>query len=79
MTESITPHRRLSHAAYGALQSNGTYPLAATTLANGTPATVTVSGESSAYPHFAVAAGQTGTIQWGALPPAMQLTLVRTR
>jgi hypothetical protein len=63
---------------FGALQSNGAYPLM-TTLLGATPTTVSVKGGSAAYLRFAVAAGQTATIQWSTLPAAMQLTLVRTR
>jgi hypothetical protein len=63
---------------FGALQSNGAYPLATTTLGS-TPATVTVTSGSAAYLRFAVAAGQTATVQWSTLPSTVQLTLVRTR
>ena len=63
---------------YGALQSNGAYPLATTALAT-TPTTVSVSGGSAAYLRFSVAAGQTGAVQWAALPSNVQLTLIRTR
>jgi hypothetical protein len=63
---------------FGALQSNGTYPLSTTTLGS-SGATVSVSGGSAAYLRFGVAAGQTATIQWSTLPSNMQLTLIRTR
>jgi hypothetical protein len=63
---------------FGALQSNGAYPLATTTLGS-TPATVTVTSGSAAYLRFAIAAGQTATVQWSTLPSTVQLTLVRTR
>jgi len=63
---------------FGALQSNGAYPLATTTLTS-TPSAVTVSGGSAAYLRFTVAAGKTATIQWSTLPSSVQLTLVRTK
>ena len=64
---------------YGALQSNGAYPLSTTTLGSSSATTVSVSGGSAAYLRFCVAAGQTATIQWSTLPSNMQLTLIRTR
>ena len=63
---------------FGALQSNGAYPLSTTTLGT-SGATVSVTGGSAAFLRFGVAAGQTATIQWGTLPSNIQLTLVRTR
>jgi hypothetical protein len=63
---------------FGALESNGFYPLTTTSLA-GSGTTVTVTGGSAAYLRFSVAAGQTATLQWGSLPTNLQLTLVRTR
>ena len=63
---------------FGALESNGAYPLATTTLGT-SPTTVSVDGGSAAYLRFAVAAGQTATVQWSTLPSNVQLTLVRTR
>ena len=63
---------------YGALQSNGAYPLSTTALGT-SGATVNVSGGSAAFLRFGVAAGQTATIQWSTLPSTLQLTLVRTR
>jgi hypothetical protein len=63
---------------FGALESNGAYPLATTTL-SASPSTVSVSGGSATYLRFAVAAGQTATVQWSALPSNLQLTLVRTK
>jgi hypothetical protein len=63
---------------FGALQSNGGYPLATTTLGT-TPSTITVTSGSAAYLRFAVAAGQIATVQWSTLPSTVQLTLVRTR
>jgi hypothetical protein len=63
---------------FGALESTGAYPLATTTL-GASPTTVSVSGGSAAYLHFAVAAGQTATVQLSTLPSNMQLTLIRTR
>jgi hypothetical protein len=63
---------------YAALRSNGSYPLSTTALGT-SPSTVSVSGGSAAYLRFAVAAGQTATIQWNSLPSNVQLTLVRTR
>ena len=63
---------------FGALQSNGAYPLSTTTLGT-SGATVSVTGGSAAFLRFGVAAGQTATIQWGTLPSTIQLTLVRTR
>jgi hypothetical protein len=63
---------------FGALESNGAYPLATTTL-GASPTTVSVRGGSAAYLRFAVAAGQTATVQLSTLPSNMQLTLVRTR
>jgi len=63
---------------FGALESNGAYPLA-TTVLGALPTTVSVSGGSAAYLRFAVAAGQTAAVQLSALPSNVQLTLVRTR
>jgi hypothetical protein len=63
---------------FGALQSNGAYPLSTTTLGT-SGSTISVSGGSAAFLRFGVAAGQTATIQWGTLPSNVQLTLVRTR
>jgi hypothetical protein len=63
---------------FGALESNGAYPLATTTL-GASPAAVSVNGGSAAFLRFAVAAGQTATVQLSTLPSTMQLTLVRTR
>jgi hypothetical protein len=63
---------------FGALQSNGAYPLATTAL-GASPATVTVNGGSAVYLRFAVAGGQTATVTWSALPSNLQLSLVRTR
>jgi hypothetical protein len=63
---------------FGALESNGAYPLATTTL-GASPTTVSVRGGSAAYLRFAVAAGQTATVQLSTLPSNMKLTLVRTR
>ena len=63
---------------FGALQSNGAYPLATTAL-GASPASVTVNGGTAAYLRFAVAGGQTATVTWSALPSNLQLTLVRTR
>ena len=63
---------------FGALESNGAYPLVTTTL-TGSPTTLSIHGGSAAYLRFAVAAGQTGTIQLGSLPSNIQLSLVRTR
>jgi hypothetical protein len=63
---------------FGALQSNGVYPLVTTALST-TPATISVTGGSAAYLRFAVAAGQTATVQWSTLPSNVQFTLVRTR
>ena len=63
---------------FGALQSNGAYPLATTALV-APPASVTVNGGTAAYLRFAVAGGQTATVTWSALPSNLQLTLVRTR
>jgi hypothetical protein len=40
---------------------------------------VSVNGGSAAFLRFAVAAGQTATVQLSTLPSNMQLTLVRTR
>jgi hypothetical protein len=63
---------------FGALESNGAYPLATTTL--GTLASaVSVKGGSAAYLRFAVTAGQTAAVRLSGLPSSMQLTLVRTR
>jgi hypothetical protein len=64
---------------YAALQSNGAYPLATTSLSPSASTTVSVKSGSAAYLRFSVAAGQTATIQWNTLPSNMQLTLVRTR
>ena len=69
---------RNMRSIFGALQSNGAYPLSTTTLGS-SGATVSVSGGSAAYLRFGVAAGQTATIQWSTLPSNMQLTLIRTR
>jgi hypothetical protein len=63
---------------FGALQSNGAYPIATTTLGS-TPAALTVTGGSAAYLRFSVAAGSAATIQWSAVPSTVQFTLVRTR
>lgn len=63
---------------FGALQSNGSYPLVTTALGS-SPSTLSVNGGSAAYLRFAVAAGQTATVQWSTLPSNMQLSLVRTR
>ncbi len=63
---------------FGALESNGAYPLATATL-GATPTTVSVNGGSAAYLRFAIAAGRTATVQLSTLPSNMQLTLVRTR
>jgi hypothetical protein len=63
---------------FGALRSNGAYPIATTTLTS-TPAALTVTGGSAAYLRFSVAAGSAATIQWSAVPSAVQFTLVRTR
>ena len=63
---------------FGALQSNGAYPLVTTAL-GASPSTISVLGGSAAYLRFAVAAGQTATVQWSTLPSNMQLSLVRTR
>jgi hypothetical protein len=63
---------------FGALESNGAYPLVTTAL-SASPQTVSVSGGSAAYLRFAVAAGQTATLAWSALPSTMQFSLVRTK
>jgi hypothetical protein len=63
---------------FGALESNGAYPLATTTL-GASPMTVSVNGGSAAYLRFAVPAGQTATVQLSTVPSNMQLTLIRTR
>ena len=63
---------------FGALQSNGAYPIATTTLGS-TPAALTVTGGSAAYLRFSVAAGSAATIQWSTVPSTVQVTLVRTR
>jgi hypothetical protein len=63
---------------FGALQSNGAYPLVTSAIGS-SPSTVSVNGGSAAYLRFAVAAGQTATVQWSTLPSNMQLSLVRTR
>jgi hypothetical protein len=63
---------------FGALESNGAYPLATTTL-GASPTAVSVKGGSAAFLRFAVAAGQTATVQLSSLPSNVQLTLVRTR
>ncbi len=63
---------------FGALESNGAYPLATTTLGASASA-VSVKGGSAAYLRFAVAAGQTATVQLNTLPSNIQLTLVRTK
>jgi hypothetical protein len=63
---------------FGALESNGAYPLATATLGTSTSA-VSVKGGSAAYLRFAVTAGQTAAVQLSGLPSSMQLTLVRTR
>ena len=63
---------------FGALQSNGAYPLSTTTL-GASGATVNITGGSAAFLRFGVAAGQAATIQWNTLPSNVQLTLVRTR
>ena len=63
---------------FGALESNGAYPLVTTAL-GASPSTVSVSGGSAAYLRFAVAAGQTASVQWSALPSTMQFSLVRTK
>ena len=63
---------------FGALESNGAYPLA-TTMLGASPTTVSVLGGSAAYLRFALAAGQTATVQLSSLPSNIQLTLVRTR
>jgi hypothetical protein len=67
-----------TRSIFGALESNGTYPLATTTL-GASPSTVSVRGGSAAYLRFTVAAGQTASVQFGSLPSNVQLTLVRTR
>ena len=64
---------------FAAIQTNGAYPLATTTLSASSPTSVNVSGGSAAYLRFSVAAGQTAQVQWDALPSNVQLTLVRTR
>jgi len=63
---------------FGALESTGAYPLATATLGTSST-TLSVDGGSAAYLRFAVAAGQTATVQFSALPSNVQLTLVRTR
>jgi len=63
---------------FGALESTGAYPLATTALGT-SPTTVRVNGGSAAYLRFAVAAGQTATVQLNNVPSNVQLTLVRTR
>jgi len=67
-----------TRSIFGALQSNGAYPLS-TTMLGASGATVSVTGGSAAFLRFGVAAGQTATIQWSTLPSTMQLTLIRTR
>ena len=64
---------------YGALQTNGAYPLATVALTNGTPTSVSVRGGSATYLRFAIAAGGTATITLSTLPSTVQLNLVRTR
>ena len=63
---------------FGALESTGAYPLATATLGT-SPMTVSVDGGSAVYLRFAVAAGQTATVQLSTLPSNVQLTLVRSR
>jgi len=63
---------------FGALESTGAYPLATATLGTSST-TLSVDGGSAAYLRFAVAAGQTATVQFSSLPSNVQLTLVRTR
>jgi hypothetical protein len=63
---------------FGALESNGAYPLATATLGT-SPMTLSVDGGSAAYLRFAVSAGQSATVQLSNLPSNLQLTLVRTR
>jgi hypothetical protein len=63
---------------FGALESNGAYPLVTTTLGT-SPMTLSVDGGSATYLRFAVSAGQTATVQLSTLPSNLQLTLVRTR
>ena len=65
-------------SVFAALESNGAYPLATTAL-SASPSTVSVKGGSAAYLRFAVAAGQTATVQLNALPSNVQYTLVRTK
>jgi hypothetical protein len=64
---------------YSALRTDGTYPLKTTSLVDGTPASVTIAGGSAAYLRFAVSAGRTGSVSWGALPTGVQLTVVRLK
>jgi hypothetical protein len=63
---------------FGALESNGAYPLVTATLGT-SPMTLSVDGGSATYLRFAVSAGQTATVQLSTLPSNLQLTLVRTR
>jgi hypothetical protein len=73
-------HQDLSwgyRSLFGALSSS--YPLAASSLADGVAQAVSVVGGGAAYLRFGVAAGRTGGVSWAALPADVQLTLVRTR
>ena len=64
---------------YAAIRADGAYPLKTSSLVDGTPTSVTIAGGSAAYLRFAVSAGKTGSVSWGALPTGVQLTVVRLK
>jgi hypothetical protein len=55
------------------------YPLATSTVGDGSPLTLSLSGGNTGYIRFVVGAGQTGSVTWGALPSNIAMSLVRLR